>query len=94
VPSVLRRGPGVRTNSTERAEQQQIAFTRVAQRRSTHRRPLTLHADVSLRPNLYMQGLLSFQQSIQEKSAFFAAAGDACMSAGTFATSRMWPLRR
>jgi uncharacterized protein YbjT (DUF2867 family) len=28
-----------------------------------------------LRPNLYMQGLLNFAQSIKEKSAFFAAAG-------------------
>jgi len=27
-----------------------------------------------LRPNLYMQGLLNFRQSIKEKSAFFAAA--------------------
>ena len=34
-----------------------------------------------LRPNLYMQGLLNFRQSIQEKSAFFAAAGDARITA-------------
>ena len=34
-----------------------------------------------LRPNLYMQGLLNFRQSIQEKSAFFAAASDARISA-------------
>ena len=34
-----------------------------------------------LRPNLYMQGLLNFRQSIQDKSAFFAAAGDARISA-------------
>jgi uncharacterized protein YbjT (DUF2867 family) len=34
-----------------------------------------------LRPNLYMQGLLNFRQSIQEKSAFFAAAGGARISA-------------
>ena len=34
-----------------------------------------------LRPNLFMQGLLNFRQSIQEKSAFFAAAGDARISA-------------
>jgi uncharacterized protein YbjT (DUF2867 family) len=33
-----------------------------------------------LRPNLYMQGLLNFRQSIQEQSAFFAAAGDARIS--------------
>jgi hypothetical protein len=32
-----------------------------------------------LRLNLYMQGLLNFRQSIQEKSAFFAAAGDALL---------------
>jgi uncharacterized protein YbjT (DUF2867 family) len=34
-----------------------------------------------LRPNLYMQGLLNFRQSIKEKSAFFAAAGKARISA-------------
>jgi uncharacterized protein YbjT (DUF2867 family) len=34
-----------------------------------------------LRPNLYMQGLLNFRQSIQEQSAFFAAAGEARISA-------------
>jgi uncharacterized protein YbjT (DUF2867 family) len=34
-----------------------------------------------LRPNLYMQGLLNFRQSVQEKSAFFAAAGDGRISA-------------
>jgi uncharacterized protein YbjT (DUF2867 family) len=34
-----------------------------------------------LRPNLYVQGLLNFAQSIKEKSAFFAAAGDARISA-------------
>ena len=34
-----------------------------------------------LRPNLYMQGLLNFAQSVKEKSAFFAAAGDARISA-------------
>ncbi len=34
-----------------------------------------------LRPNIYMQGLLNFRQSIQEKSAFFAAAGGARISA-------------
>ena len=34
-----------------------------------------------LRPNLYMQGILNFRQSIQEQSAFFAAAGDARISA-------------
>jgi len=34
-----------------------------------------------LRPNLYMQGLLNFAQSIKEKSAFFAAASEARISA-------------
>ena len=34
-----------------------------------------------LRPNLYMQALLNFRQSIQERSAFFAAAGDGRISA-------------
>jgi uncharacterized protein YbjT (DUF2867 family) len=34
-----------------------------------------------LRPNLYMQGLLNFRQSIKHKSAFFAAAGEARISA-------------
>jgi len=34
-----------------------------------------------LRPNLYMQGLLNFAQGIKEKSAFFAAAGEARISA-------------
>ena len=34
-----------------------------------------------LRPNLYMQGLLHFRQSIQAQSAFFAAAGDTRISA-------------
>ena len=96
------------TNSTERTEQQQIAFTRVAQQSGVrhivklsqlHADPnspgrfLRYHAAVEaavrasgltftfLRPNLYMQGLLNFRQSIQEKSAFFAAAGDARISA-------------
>ena len=34
-----------------------------------------------LRPNLYMQGLLNFRRSIQQQSTFFAAAGDARISA-------------
>jgi uncharacterized protein YbjT (DUF2867 family) len=34
-----------------------------------------------MRPNLYMQGLLNFRQSIQQKSAFFAAASNALISA-------------
>ena len=96
------------TNSTERAEEQQIAFARVAQQSGVrHLVKLSqLHADTNapgrflryhaaveaavqasgltftfLRPNLYMQGLLNFRQSIQEKSAFFAAAGEARISA-------------
>jgi uncharacterized protein YbjT (DUF2867 family) len=96
------------TNSTERAEQQQIAFTRVAQQSGVRHivklsqlhadanspgRFLRYHASVEaalqasgltftfLRPNLYMQGLLDFRQSIQQKSAFFAAVGDARISA-------------
>jgi uncharacterized protein YbjT (DUF2867 family) len=96
------------TNSTERTEHQQIAFTRVAQQSGVRHivKLSQLHADASspgrflryhaaveaaiqasgltftfLRPNLYMQGLLNFRQSIQEKGAFFAAAGDARISA-------------
>ena len=34
-----------------------------------------------LRPNLYMKGLLNFRQSIQQQHTFFAAAGDARISA-------------
>lgn len=33
-----------------------------------------------LRPNLYMQGLLSFRSTIKDKNAFYAAAGDAKVS--------------
>ena len=96
------------TNSTERAEQQQLAFLRVAQEIGVRHivKLSQLHADASsperflhhhgvveaaiqasgltytfLRPNLYMQGLLNFRQSIQQQSAFFAAAGDARISA-------------
>jgi uncharacterized protein YbjT (DUF2867 family) len=96
------------TNSTERAEEQQIAFARVAQQSGVRHlvklsqlhahtnapgRFLRYHAAVEaavqtsgltftfLRPNLYMQGLLNFRRSIQEKSAFFAAAGEARISA-------------
>jgi uncharacterized protein YbjT (DUF2867 family) len=96
------------TNSTERAEQQQIAFTRVAHQSGVRHivKLSQLHADANaperflryhgvgeaaiqasgltftfLRPNLYMQGLLNFRQSIQRQSAFFAAAGDAHISA-------------
>ena len=96
------------TNSTERTEHQQIAFTRLAHQSGVRHlvklsqlhadarasgRFLRYHAAVEaairasgltftfLRPNLYMQGLLHFRQSIQEQSAFFAAAGDARISA-------------
>ena len=96
------------TNSTERAEEQQIAFVRVAQQSGLRHivKLSQLHADPSsaqrflhyhgvveaaiqaagltftfLRPNLYMQGLLNFRQSIQQKSAFFAPSADARISA-------------
>ena len=96
------------TNSTERAEQQQIAFVRVAQESGVRHvvKLSQLHADASsperflryygvveaaiqatgltftfLRPNLYMQGLLNFSHTIKQKNAFFAAAGDARISA-------------
>ena len=96
------------TNSTEHAEQQQLAFVRIAQQSGVrHMVKLSqLHADPSspqrflryhgaveaaiqgvglnftfLRPNLYMQGLLNFRQSIQEKSVFFAPVAAARISA-------------
>jgi uncharacterized protein YbjT (DUF2867 family) len=96
------------TNSTERAEQQQTAFTAVARQAGVRHivKLSQLHADANaqerflryhgvveatirssgltftfLRPNLYMQGLLSFRESIRQKSAVFAAAGDAGISA-------------
>jgi uncharacterized protein YbjT (DUF2867 family) len=96
------------SNSTDRAEHQQIGFTRVAQQSGVRHivKLSQLHADANspgrflryhaaaeaavqasgltftfLRPNLYMQGLLNFRQTIQEKNAFFAAAGDARISA-------------
>ncbi len=34
-----------------------------------------------LSPNLFMQGLLNFRQTIRERGSFFAAAGDARISA-------------
>jgi uncharacterized protein YbjT (DUF2867 family) len=96
------------SNSTERAEKQQIAFAELAQEsgvrhivklsqlhadRNSTGRFLRYHGAVEaaigavgltftfLRPNLYMQGLLNFRQSIKEKSAFFAAAGKGRVSA-------------
>ncbi len=96
------------TNSTERAEQQQIEFVNLAKESNVRHivklsqlhagsnssgRFLRYHAAVEvairasgltftfLRPNMYMQGLLNFRQSIREKNAFFAAAGEARISA-------------
>ena len=96
------------SNSTERAEQQQIAFVEMARKSGVRHivKLSQLHADKSsparflryhgavesavksagltftfLRPNLYMQGLLNFAQSIKEKSAFFATASEARISA-------------
>ena len=47
-----------------------------------------------LRPNLYMQGLLNFRQSIQMQSTFFAAAGDARISAVDVRDWQTWRWRR
>jgi len=96
------------TNSTERAEQQQIRFVNLAKESGIRHivKLSQLHADANssgrflryhaaveaalrasgltftfLRPNLYMQGLLNFRQTIREKNAFFAAAGAARISA-------------
>jgi uncharacterized protein YbjT (DUF2867 family) len=96
------------SNSSERAEQQQIGFVEAARKSGVRHivKLSQLHADVNspgrfvrshaaveaaieatdltftfLRPNLYMQGLLNFAQSIKEKSAFFAAVGEARISA-------------
>jgi uncharacterized protein YbjT (DUF2867 family) len=96
------------SNSTERAEKQQIAFAELAKESGVRHivKLSQLHADMNptgrflryhgaveaaieaagvtftfLRPNLYMQGLLNFRQSIKEKSAFFAAADEGRVSA-------------
>lgn len=96
------------TNSTERAEEQQTTFTRIAKQSGVRHivKLSQLHADASssgrflryhaqvegairasgltftfLRPNMFMQGLLNFRQTIQQKSAFFAPAGNARISA-------------
>jgi len=83
------------SDSTDHAERQQIAFANVARKCGVkHIVKLSqLHASVEaaiqafglsytfLRPNLYMQGLLNFRQSITQQSAFFAAAGEARISA-------------
>jgi uncharacterized protein YbjT (DUF2867 family) len=95
------------TNSTERAQRQQIDFVRVAQQSGVRhivklsqlradarspRRFLRYHGAVEtairetelaftfLRPNLYMQGLVHFWETIRRKGVFFAPAGDACIS--------------
>jgi uncharacterized protein YbjT (DUF2867 family) len=96
------------SNSTERAEKQQITFAELAQESGVRHivKLSQLHADMNstgrflryhgaveaaieaagvtftfLRPNLYMQGLLNFRQSIKEKGAFFAAADEGRVSA-------------
>jgi uncharacterized protein YbjT (DUF2867 family) len=58
------------TNSSERAQSQQIAFIDAA----------SGIAYTLLRPNLYMQGLLNFRSTIATQNAFYAAAGDAKVS--------------
>ena len=96
------------TNSSERAEAQQIAFIDAARRSgvkhivklsqfeadaSSPVRFLRYHAAVEaalqasgiaytfLRPNLFMQGLLNFRSTIATQSAFYAAVGNAKVSA-------------
>lgn len=96
------------TNSSERAEAQQIAFIDAARQSdvehivklsqfgadaSSPGRFLRYHAEVEaalqasgiaytfLRPNLFMQGLLNFRSTITTQNAFYAAAGDAKVSA-------------
>lgn len=95
------------TNSTERAEQQQLGFVqqarlagvrhvvKLSQWAADHHSPvrfLRYHAAVEetlrasglaytlLRPNLFMQGLLGFRESIVHQGVFFAAIGDARVS--------------
>ncbi len=95
------------TNSTEKAEAQQLAFVRVAAKvglahvvklsqfaadKNSPVRFLRYHAKVEeeiihsgtpytfLRPNLYMQGLLNFADTIREKGSFFVSAGDSEVS--------------
>src|SRR5215217_5151230 len=96
------------TNSSERAQSQQIAFIDAARRSGVAHivklsqlgaeahspvRFLRYHAAVEaalqasgiaytlLRPNLFMQGLLNFRSTIATRNAFYAAAGDAKVSA-------------
>ena len=95
------------TNSTERAEQQQLNFVQHARQAGVRQvvklsqwaadrhspvRFLRYHAAVEeairasglaytfLRPNLFMQGLLGFRESIVHQGRFFAAIGDARVS--------------
>ena len=96
------------TNSSEQAEEQQLAFVKLAQQagvrhivklsqwaadRHSPVRFLRYHAVVEeaiqgsgltytfLRPNLFMQGLLGFHHSITTQGKFFAAIGEAKISA-------------
>jgi uncharacterized protein YbjT (DUF2867 family) len=96
------------TNSSERAEAQQIAFVEAAKQcgvahivklsqfaanANSPVRFLRYHAAVEaaiiasgmtytfLRPNLFMQGLLNFKSTIATQNAFYAAIGDAKVSA-------------
>jgi uncharacterized protein YbjT (DUF2867 family) len=109
------------TNSTGRAEEQQIAFVRVAQQSGVrhivklsqlHANPraperfLRYHGMVEaaiqaacltftfLRPNLYMQGLLNFRQSIQQKNAFSPQPPTRASARWTFAIWPTWRSRR
>ena len=96
------------TNSTEKAEKQQLDFVAAAKQAGVKHivkqsqwaadehspvRFLRYHAIVEqkikdsglaytfLRPNLFMQGLLGFKKTIVEQGKFFAAVGDAKISA-------------
>src|SRR5215208_3067848 len=96
------------TNSSERAQAQQIAFIDAARQSGVAHivklsqfsaeahspvRFLRYHAAVEaalqasgiaytlLRPNLFMQGLLNFRSTIATQNTFYAAAGDAKVSA-------------
>ena len=96
------------TNSSERAQSQQIAFIDAARQSGVAHivklsqfgaeahspvRFLRYHAAVEaalqasgiaytlLRPNLFMQGLLNFRSTIATQNAFYAAAGEAKVSA-------------
>ncbi|KJH71041.1 SDR family oxidoreductase [Aliterella atlantica] len=96
------------TNSSERAQAQQMAFVELAKQSGVAHivklsqyaantnspvRFLRYHAAVEaairasgmaytfLRPNLFMQSLLNFRRAIATKNAFYAAIGDAKVSA-------------